>query len=110
MDSEGHEPGYGRADGEDLLLSVRLTPRSAKEGFGGLWRDEKGAAWLQAQVRAVPEKGRANKALIALLAKRLAIPARDIRLESGDTSRLKRFRLLGHATGAGEIRERLDGL
>lgn len=99
---------YGRVDGEDLILAVRLTPRSAKEGVGGLWRDEKDAAWLQAQVRAVPEKGLANKALIALLAKRLRLPTKTIRLESGDTSRLKRFRLLGQGAAADSIRERLD--
>ena len=91
-----------------MILAVRLTPRSAKDGIGGIWRDEKDMAWLQAQVRAVPEKGKANGALISLIAKRLKIPAKDIRLESGDTSRLKRLRLAGRADDAPDIRERLD--
>ncbi len=100
--------GFWRIDGDDLILAVRLTPRSAKEGLGGVWRDEKDAAWLQAQVRAVPEKGKANGALISLIAKSLKIPAKDILLESGDTSRLKRLRLIGRAGEERQIRERLD--
>lgn len=48
-----------------------------------------------ARVRAVPEKGKANAALIALLAKRLDWPRSAILLESGDTNRLKRLRIIG---------------
>ncbi|MGE4430560.1 MAG: DUF167 domain-containing protein [Sphingobium sp.] len=91
---------FWRIDGDDLLIAVRLTPRSAKEGAGGLWRDSGGAVWLQAQVRAVPEKGKANDALIRLLAKQLHIPAKDIVVDSGGSSRLKRLRLIGRAHDA----------
>lgn len=80
---------------EDILrLAIRLTPKSAKEGIGGIWRDEKEALWLCAQVRAVPEKGKANDALIKLLAKQLDVAPRAIRLDAGDTSRLKRLTIL----------------
>ena len=84
--------------GDDLILSIRLTPGSAGEGLGGVWTDEKGARWLSARVRAVPEKGRANKALVGLLAKWLDWPKGAISLESGDTNRLKRLRIGGGAT------------
>ena len=84
-----------RQDGNDLLLSVRLTPGAAREGISGCWTDEKGAEWLGARVRAVPEKGRANVALIALLAKTLDWPRSAISLESGDSNRLKRLRIKG---------------
>lgn len=92
--------GFWRTDGDDLLLAIRLTPRSAKEGTGGLWHDSAGAVWLQAQVRAVPEKGRANEALIRLLSRQLRIPAKDIVVDSGGGSRLKRLRLIGQARNA----------
>lgn len=82
-------------DGDDLILSVRLTPGATREEVGGVWTDEKGAHWLSARVRAVPEKGKANAALIALLAKRLDWPRSAISLESGDTNRLKRLRIKG---------------
>tara|TARA_R110000782_G_scaffold182437_6_gene272722 strand:+ start:66270 stop:66584 length:315 start_codon:yes stop_codon:yes gene_type:complete len=101
--------GFLRTDGDDLLIAVRLTPKSAKETIGGMWQDEKGMHWLQASVRAVPEKGRANAALIQLIAKRLKLPAKGIVLESGDTGRLKRLRLVGHAEEAARITEELDG-
>lgn len=84
-----------KQDGDDLLLNVRLTPGAAREALGGHWTDEKGARWLCARVRAVPEKGRANAALIALLARRLDWPRSAISLESGDTNRLKRLRIKG---------------
>lgn len=86
--------GFWREDGDAVLLSIRLTPRSAKDRIGGLWRDEKEAVWLCAQVRAVPEKGKANAALIQLMAKALKVPASRISLEAGDTSRQKRLRVV----------------
>ncbi|EQB05915.1 hypothetical protein L288_11965 [Sphingobium quisquiliarum P25] len=82
-------------DGGDLILAIRLTPGATREEVGGRWTDEKGAEWLSARVRAVPEKGKANAALIALLAKRLDWPRSAIFLESGDTNRLKRLRIKG---------------
>lgn len=100
--------GFLRADGDDLLLAIRLSPKSAKERIGGTWQDEKGALWLQASVRAVPEKGKANAALIQSIAQRLGIAARMIVLESGETNRLKRIRLVGLAHKAGAILQKLD--
>ena len=82
-------------EGGDLLLHIRLTPGASREDLGGEWTDEKGTHWLGARVRAVPEKGKANVALIALLAKKLDWPRSAISLESGDTNRLKRLRIKG---------------
>ena len=48
-------------------------------------------------MRAVPEDGKANVALIALIAKTLKIPASGMRLTSGATSRHKVFALDGEA-------------
>lgn len=97
-----------RRDGDDLILAIRLTPRNARDALGGLWTDEKDRVWLQAQVRAVPEKGKANDALVALVAKALSVPAGRITLEAGDTSRLKRLRIAGG--GAQDLEHRLTGL
>ncbi len=76
---------------------MRLTPGARREGIGGLWTDATGDAWLAASVRTVPEKGKANAALIALLADRLDCPKSMFSLESGDTNRLKRVRIIGGA-------------
>ena len=99
---------YLRVDGADLLLAIRLTPKAAKDSIGGVWQDDKGAVWLQASVRAVPEKGKANAALIQRIAKRLKVAPKDIALESGDTSRLKRLRLVGRAADADGIIQELE--
>jgi uncharacterized protein YggU (UPF0235/DUF167 family) len=98
-----------RADGGALLLSVRLTPRSAREGVGGLWTDEAGALWLKAQVRAVPEKGRANDALMQLMARVLDVPPRAISLAAGDTNRLKRLRIMGEPEALAQAIDLLAG-
>lgn len=92
-----------------MLVQVRLTPRSAKDGWGGTWTDEKGALWLRAQVRALPEQGKANAALIQLMAKAVGLPHRCIQLEAGDTSRLKRLRITGDAAAiAAYLKKGLD--
>lgn len=82
-----------RRDGADLRLAIRLTPKAARERLGGTFTDSQGARWLQASVTAPADRGKANAALIALLAKRLRVPASSILLEAGDTNRLKRLRV-----------------
>ena len=91
-----------RREGADLLLSVRLTPKSSRARIGGVFTDSQGQNWLQASVTTPPEKGKANAALIALLAVSLKLPASSILLETGDVSRLKRLRLKD-CTPAAEI-------
>ncbi len=55
-----------------------------------------GRAVLKVRLRAVPEKGKANKALIRLLAKTLKLPALQVTLASGATSRIKTIKLEGN--------------
>jgi uncharacterized protein len=83
-----------RRDGSDLLVAIRLTPRASRDAIGALWQDAQGQGWLQASVTAPPDKGRANAALIALLAKRFKVAQSSILLETGEVSRLKRLRIL----------------
>jgi len=71
-------------------LDVRVIPRAGRSGFGGL-RD--GA--LLVRLAAAPVDGAANDELIALLAKTLRIPKRDITIVSGERSRTKRVRIAG---------------
>lgn len=77
------------------MLAIRLTPGGIRDDIGGGWTDAQDTRWLCARVRAIPEKGMANMALAALLAKRLDWPKSAILLESGDTNRLKRLRIIG---------------
>ena len=84
-----------RRDGADLLLAIRLSPKAAKARIGGTFTDSAGQRWMQASVTAPPDKGKANAALISLIAKRFKRPQSTILLETGDTNRLKRLRICG---------------
>jgi len=72
-------------------VRVRLTPNSRRDNIGGTLVDENNIAWLKVSVRAVPENGQANLALIDFLAKWLGIAKSRIRLLSGSTNRAKKL-------------------
>lgn len=80
---------------QGLRLAVRLTPNADRDGLDGIAELADGRLVLKARVRAVPEKGRANKALAALLAKSINAPKSCVTLESGETRRVKTFLLQG---------------
>ena len=50
---------------------------------------------LKVRVAAPPDEGRANEALLALLAHDLGVKADQVELLSGDSSRAKRVRITG---------------
>jgi uncharacterized protein (TIGR00251 family) len=66
-----------------MLLAVRVIPRSKRTVLE--WDGE----GLKAHLTAPPVDGAANEALIALLAERLEVPRRTIRIVRGGTSRYK---------------------
>ncbi len=84
-----------RREIDGLTLFVRLTPKSAKDAIEGVEARDDGRAHLKARVRAVPEDGKANAALVKLLAKWLDMAPRNIKIVAGATSRLKQVRLEG---------------
>ncbi len=86
-------PGWLREDGDGCLISVRVTPRAASDGVVGVMRMDDGTEWLALRVRAVPDKGAANAAVAATLAKALGIAKSEARVVAGSTSRLKRLRV-----------------
>jgi uncharacterized protein (TIGR00251 family) len=72
-----------------MNLLVRLTPNASANAIIGLRQGADGRSHLAVRVTAVPETGKANNALIAVLAKSLRIPKREINIIRGATSRLK---------------------
>lgn len=86
-------------------LHVRLTPKSTIERIDGWDQDERGRAFLKVRVRTAPIEGRANAALIALIADTLDVPKSRIRLLAGDTARLKAIEIDGLSDA--ELFERL---
>ncbi len=74
---------------------MRLTPKGGRDGIDGVETLSDGRAVLKARVRAAPSEGEANGALVRLIAKSLGIPARDVTLTAGATSRVKRLAVGG---------------
>lgn len=70
-------------------LTVRVTPRAARDALGGF--DPEGR--LAVRVAAPPADGAANAAVARLLASALGLPVSDVVLVSGAASRIKRFEL-----------------
>ncbi len=84
-----------RENGIDLF--VRLTPKAAMDRIDGVETAADGRSHLKARVRAVPEDGAANAALVRLLATALGVPASSVTVIAGGTARLKTLRILGNA-------------
>jgi hypothetical protein len=88
---------YKTIDG-GLELAVRLTPKGGRDRIDGVVVDAGDRLWLAARVSSAPEGGKANKALIRLLAKQLGVAPRSVTLISGESQRLKRLRIVGDAS------------
>ena len=56
------------------LLSARVTPKASRNEIAGLHAAADGVVSLSVRVTAAPDKGRANRAVIALLAKNAHVP------------------------------------
>ena len=76
-------------------LTVKLTPKGGRDAVEGWKKDADGKPLLAARVAAPPENGKANRALIALLAGHLDIARGKIRLVSGAASRRKILEIEG---------------
>ncbi len=90
-----------------VRLTVRLTPNGGRDEIEGIEADAAGTRYLKARVRAVPEGGKANKALIELIAKRFGVPKSAVRFVSGETARKKILRIDG---GPEDLRKKFEAI
>jgi hypothetical protein len=67
-----------------LILTVRVHPRSRKLGVEKLSPQE-----YKVHVTAPPEKGEANREVVAALAAHFGVPVSRVRILRGEKSRLK---------------------
>lgn len=67
-----------------MRLEVRVTPNAKKTQIL-----EEGEGKLRVYLTAQPEKGKANKSLIAILSKYYGVKKSAVRILSGETSRDK---------------------
>ncbi|MEQ9643203.1 MAG: DUF167 family protein [Alphaproteobacteria bacterium] len=78
-------------------MAVRLRPGAARDAVEGWVSDVAGQVRLAARVRAIPDKGQANAALVKLLAKTWRVPAGSVAVAGGATSRNKLIEIDGGA-------------
>lgn len=83
--------------GEALLLKVRLTPNGGADRIDGPRDLSDGSSVLAARVRAIPEDGAANEALVRLVAGVAGAPKSRVSVVAGQTARIKTVRIEGDA-------------
>ncbi|KAF3361795.1 hypothetical protein PHSC3_001650 [Chlamydiales bacterium STE3] len=75
---------------QSCYLSVKVIPNAPKNQIIG-WEDDE----LKVKITTIPEKGKANDALVRFLAKSLQISPSCLNIVSGLTSRHKRLLING---------------
>ena len=84
-----------------MKLDIRVHPRASRNAIeidGECPELKPSDVKIIVRVTAAPEGGKANDAVVALLAKRLRVPKRSIRILRGHRSRNKRIRIEGIST------------
>ena len=78
-----------------LRLAIRLTPKASRERIIGIAADATGTLALKVAVTAPPEGGKANDALLRLLARQFRLRLSDLRLVQGASDRRKLVHVAG---------------
>jgi uncharacterized protein len=78
-----------------VRVAVRLTPHARADRLVGIARLGDGAPILKVSVTAPPADGRANDALLHLLAKEWRVARRDLAIVGGSKNRNKIVRITG---------------
>lgn len=79
-----------RQDAAGTILPVKVVPGASRDKVVGVLGDA-----LKVTVSAAPEKGRANQAVVRVLAEALGVDRRSISAVSGQTAARKEFRIQG---------------
>jgi uncharacterized protein len=99
-----HHPELSDAEG-GVVLAVHVQPGAGRTEVVGRHGDA-----LKLRVAAPPTGGRANDAVVQLVAKEFGLKPGDVMVTSGESSRQKRLRLKGvELRGAERVVDRLLG-
>ena len=80
------------ATADGVIIRVRAQPGARRNGVTGVREGE-----LCAAVTAPPDRGRANDAIVKVLAESLGVPRSRVKILSGETNRHKRMVVEGMA-------------
>jgi uncharacterized protein YggU (UPF0235/DUF167 family) len=91
---------------DGLSVTVRATPKGGRDAIDGVDQLSDGTSVLKVRVRAAPDGGEANAAIIRTIAKTIGIGTSTISLVRGATNRIKVFRLAGNGAALAALLER----
>jgi uncharacterized protein YggU (UPF0235/DUF167 family) len=72
------------------VIVIRVIPRSSKIAIS-----QEGPSSFKVRLTTAPVDGAANRQLLSILAEKLLLPVRHVRLISGQTARIKRIEIEG---------------
>jgi len=90
------DPGFLRRNASGVTVELRVQPRARRAAL------EAAAGALKAQVTAPPEDGKANAAVVALLAEAWRLPKSSFDVIKGQTARAKTVRISGEPKAIAE--------
>ena len=80
---------------EGLRVALKVAPKAARAGVAGVEADAAGRAVLKVRVTEAPEGGKANAAVVRLLAKAWKLPKGALRVTAGAKDRRKTLLVAG---------------
>lgn len=84
------------------IFRVRVQPGASKNEIMGIQQDA-----LKIRINAPPVKGKANKALIDFLAKKLGVKKSQVEILGGHASRVKKIKIVGEGS---KITEKIQAI
>jgi hypothetical protein len=78
-----------------FTLTVRVTPRGGRDRIEHVSQSDSGQIFLKVRVTAPPEDGRANAAIVALIAKAMGLAKSYVTITRGHKNRTKIIRVEG---------------
>jgi len=89
------EPSLFQQTEDGVVVAIHLTPKASRAAIEGVFDAPGAGQALRVKVTAAPEKGKANAALLKLLAKEWGVAPTRLSLVSGGKDRRKRVLLSG---------------
>ena len=83
-----------------MKLAVKVTPGASRSEIVGWEEDPHAGRVLKLRIAAPPVEGKANREVVAFLAKRLGVPKSSVELLHGSTGRIKLLQIPDEAAGS----------
>lgn len=108
MASDPQDPGWFRPARDGALIVLRVTPNAGRDRIEGPAALADGTEALKIRIAAPPRDGRANDAVIALLAKAAGRPRSAFSVKAGATARTKTILLAASPKEADLARHNIE--